>query len=228
MGKSSTYSNTLLKLLFQNIAMANYGDASGIQPSAAAGSYYPCLFTGDPAGDDATVNECNYTGYTRAPAVARSSGGFTVSGTSASNTALVSFPACTGGTNTATFWGLATASSGAAHLPYSAPLIATFYSCVGLTADNTIRAPGHALSVNDTVEFVTSSFGSLPGGISSNTVYYVKTVSGNTLTLSATLGGATLTISSDGVGCFGKIATLAISNGITPQFLAGQLVVQEV
>jgi hypothetical protein len=228
MGKSTTYATNLLKLILQNIALSNYGDASGIQPSATAGSYYPVLFTGDPGtSDDATVNEANYTGYTRAPGIVRSAAGFTVASGSGSNAALVSFPACTGGSNLITHWGLATASSGAAHLPYSAPLISAYFDCVGVTSGNLFTAPGHTLSVNDPIQFINAPGGTMVGGVSTGTTYYVKTVSSDTFTISATLGGSTLTVSSDGSAIVGKISTLSVSNGITPQFAIGQLVVTE-
>lgn len=74
-------SNTLinqLKLLFQNLAWANVGDAGGLQPSATAGNLYVSLHTDDPgAGGDQTTNECAYTSYARV-AVARSAAGWTV------------------------------------------------------------------------------------------------------------------------------------------------------
>jgi hypothetical protein len=96
-----------------------------------------------------------------------------------------------------------------------------------VTSGNLVTAPGHTLSVNDPIEFVSAPGGVLPGGISIGTIYYVKTVSGDTFTISATLGGSTLTITSDGSVVVGKIATLAVSSGITPQFLAGQLTITE-
>lgn len=58
-----------LKLLFQNLAAAGIGDASGLQPSAVAGSLYVSLYTAS--------GECAYTSYARV-AVARSAGGWTV------------------------------------------------------------------------------------------------------------------------------------------------------
>jgi hypothetical protein len=58
----------------------------------------------------------------------------------------------------------------------------------------------HNLAVNDKVRF-SNSGGALPGGISADTTYFVKTVpTGTTLTISATLGGATLDITSVGTG----------------------------
>jgi hypothetical protein len=225
--KSTLYSTNLLKLIFQNVALAGYGDVTGVRSSSTAGSFYVGLHTGDPGlTDDQTVNEATYTGYAR-QAVARSSGGWSVTSGVVSNNANVTFDPCTGGSNIITHFSVGTASSGAGHCPYSFPLISSYFDCVAVTSGNLITAPGHSLVVNDPIEFVSAPGGVLPGGISIGTIYYVKTVSSDTFTISATLGGSTLTISSDGSVIVGKIATLAVSSGITPQFLAGQLTITE-
>lgn len=61
------------------------------------------LHTADPgeAGTSST-SECAYTSYALVQ-VNRNSGGWTVSGNQASNTALIQFPQCTGGSETATY-----------------------------------------------------------------------------------------------------------------------------
>ena len=51
--------------------------------------------------------------------VARTSGGWTVSGSQVVPAAIISFPTATGGTETATHFGIGTASSGAGKLLYS-------------------------------------------------------------------------------------------------------------
>lgn len=120
MSKSDTWENGLLLLLFNNTAFAGVGDTNGLQPSATAGSLYVSLHTADPgeAGNQST-NEISYTGYARV-AVARSSGGWTVTGNSVSPAATVSFPRSTGGTGgTVTHVGIGTAASGAGKLLYS-------------------------------------------------------------------------------------------------------------
>ena len=106
----------LLDLLFLNIDWANIGDAAGLQNSATAGSFYISLHTADPgeAGSQ-TTNEVAYTSYARV-AVARTAGGWTRSVSTVSNTALVQFPQATGGTATATHFGIGTDSSGAGNL----------------------------------------------------------------------------------------------------------------
>ena len=48
MSKSNTFENDLLQLLFNNVDIADIGDAAGIQNSATAGSLYLALHTADP------------------------------------------------------------------------------------------------------------------------------------------------------------------------------------
>jgi hypothetical protein len=106
----------LLDLLFLNTDWAGIGDAGGLQNSAAAGSFYISLHTADPgeAGSQ-TTSEVAYTGYARV-AVARTAGGFTRTVSTVANTALVQFPQATGGTATATHFGIGTDSTGAGNL----------------------------------------------------------------------------------------------------------------
>jgi len=110
MSKSNTQETAYLKLVFQNIAMANVGDAAGIQPSAVAGSLYVALYEDDPLDTDLGT-EATYTSYARV-AVARAVGGWTVSGNQASNTATITFVTSTGGSSTVTHFGVRTALVG--------------------------------------------------------------------------------------------------------------------
>lgn len=119
MSASNSMENSVLLLYFNNTAHANVGDASGLQPSGTAGSLYVSLHTSDPGeGGSQTTNEANYTSYARV-AVARSGAGWTVSSANASNAAAVTFPTCTGSSNTITHFGIGTASSGAGVLLFS-------------------------------------------------------------------------------------------------------------
>lgn len=123
MSKSNTFENDLLLLLFNNTAITLIGDAAGLLPSATAGSLYVSLHTSDPgeAGGQ-TTNETSYTNYAR-QAVARSGAGWTVSGDTASNAALLQFPTCGASGATLTHFGIGTASSGGAgKLLYSGEL----------------------------------------------------------------------------------------------------------
>ena len=123
MSMSNAFETELLDLIFNNAAIANIGDAGGLQPSATAGSLYVSLHSADPgeAGTQLT-SEVAYTNYARV-AVARSAGGWTVSGNTASNTALIQFPQCGASGATATYVGIGTvAEPGAGLLLYSGQL----------------------------------------------------------------------------------------------------------
>lgn len=114
--KGNTFENDLLKLVFQATAIANIADNAASSPLT---NLYFGGHTADPgeAGDQ-TTSECAYTSYARV-AVARTSGGFTVTANSASPVATVSFPPGTGGSGTMTHFSVGTASSGAGKLLYS-------------------------------------------------------------------------------------------------------------
>lgn len=121
MSKTNAWENGLLLLVFNNTNFANVGDATGLRGSSSAGSFYVSLHTGDPGETgDQTTSEATYTSYARV-AVARSGAGFTVTNDSVSPAADVTFPASTGGTNTITYFGIGTASSGAGVLLYKGP-----------------------------------------------------------------------------------------------------------
>ena len=83
MAKSSAFANAHLLLVFNNTNIALVGDATGLRGSTTAGSLYLSLHTADPGtSGDQTTNEIAYTGYARV-AVARTSGGFVVTGNAA-------------------------------------------------------------------------------------------------------------------------------------------------
>jgi len=125
MSKSNTFENDLLQLIFNNVDIADIGDAAGIQNSATAGSLYLALHTADPGeAGNATTNECAYTSYARV-AVARTVGGWTVATNTATNAALAQFPECTGGSETITHVSITVAASGASKILYSGALTAS-------------------------------------------------------------------------------------------------------
>lgn len=127
--KGSTFCNDFLQLVFKAVGIANIADNASSSPLT---NLYFAIHTADPtAGGNATSNECNYTGYARV-AVARPAG-FTVVGNSVSPAATVSFPACTGGTNSATYFSVTTASSGATKLLYVGPISPTISISNGVT-----------------------------------------------------------------------------------------------
>lgn len=226
MGKGNTFAGELLAHIYTNTAVALIGDASGLQPSAAAGSVYLSLHTADPgAGGAQNTSECAWTGYARV-AVARSGAGFTQTGQQVVNAADINFSPCTAGSETATHWALGTASSGAGKILHSGPLASGAKLFTATTAD-TLTVPGNTFAVDDRVVCNAVPGISLPTGLTGGTVYWVKTSSGDAITLSTTQGGATLDITAAGGGRIALSKQLAISAGITPKVASGQLLVTE-
>lgn len=133
MSKSDACENGLLLLIFNNTNFANVGDATGLRGSTAAGSFYVSLHTADPAeGGNQASNEAAYGGYARV-AVARAAGGFTVTGSSVSPTANITFPPGISGAGTATHFGVGTALTGAGVLLYSGTIAPNIVLGNGIT-----------------------------------------------------------------------------------------------
>ncbi len=102
MAIGGTSETAILALIYNATAWANYADNASGTPQTQIGV---ALHTADPgtSGTQST-SEIAYTSYTRSN-VARTSGGWTISGTgpaSCSPVANISFPAGTGGSGTAT------------------------------------------------------------------------------------------------------------------------------
>lgn len=116
MSKSDTFENDLLKLIFNATPIANIGDNAATGPLT---NLYVALHTADPgeAGVQ-TTSEAAYTSYAR-QAVARTSGGFTITANSVSPAADIDFPAATGGAETITHFSIGVAASGATKILYS-------------------------------------------------------------------------------------------------------------
>jgi len=134
MAKGTTFQNALLQLLFQNANIANLGDATGVRGSAAAGALYWSLHTADPSAGTQSTSEIGYTSYARTSKNrASGAGGFTITGNSVSPTDTVSFPAGTGGSGTASHFGLGVASAGASLLLYAGTVTPNIVTGNGVT-----------------------------------------------------------------------------------------------
>lgn len=132
MSAGNTFENELLLLIFNNDAVADIGDASGLQPSSADGNLYVALHTANPgeAGNQST-SEVSYTGYAR-EAVPRTTGGWTVSANSVDNAAAITFGECTAGSATATHFSIGTAASGTGKIIVYSSLTASLAIGVGI------------------------------------------------------------------------------------------------
>jgi hypothetical protein len=133
MAKTNAYEAALLDLIFINTNIANLGDATGIRGSVTAGQLFVSLHTADPgeAGTQ-TTSEVVYTGYARV-GVNRSGSDFTRINNSISPAANIDFPACTGGTATATHFGIGVASTGGSTLLYRGAISPTISIASGVT-----------------------------------------------------------------------------------------------
>lgn len=130
MSKGNTFENDLLKLIFNGTAIANIADNAGTSPLT---NLYVSLHTADPGetGNQST-SEAAYTSYARV-AVARTTGGWTVTNNSVSPVANIDFPAATGGSETETHFGVGTASSSTGKLLYSGTVTPNIAVSSGVT-----------------------------------------------------------------------------------------------
>lgn len=130
MSKSNACENALLLLLFNATTFANVAINATSSPIT---NIEVSLHTADPgeAGDQ-TTSEATYTSYARV-AVARTSGGWTVTANSVSPVADITFPAGIGGSGTVTHGGVGTAHTGAGVLLYSGTVTPNIPTGNGIT-----------------------------------------------------------------------------------------------
>jgi hypothetical protein len=129
----------LLSLICENTDMTGIGDAGGLRGSAVAGSLYVSLHSADPGETgDQTTNEITYTTYARV-AITRAGASWNVAvadPATAKNAAAVTFPACTVGSVTASYFGVGTvALPGAGKLLFSGVLSTPLAISPGVTPE---------------------------------------------------------------------------------------------
>lgn len=106
----------------------------------ANGNLFISLHTGDPGeSGNQQSSECAFGSYARVT-VARSGSGFTVSGDTATNAAVISFPECTSGSETVTHVAIGTAVSGTGQILYKGALTASRAVSSGITLQFAIGA----------------------------------------------------------------------------------------
>jgi len=128
--KTNTWAADVLDLLFNAVPIANIADNAASSPIT---NLYVSLHTASPGvSGNQTTNEAAYTGYARV-AVARSSSGWVLTGETINPNAVISFPAATGGTETETYFGIGTASSGSGVLLYFGTITPNIAVSTGVT-----------------------------------------------------------------------------------------------
>lgn len=133
MSIADTTESALLALIFNATAWANYADNAASVPQT---NIHVALHTADP-GDAGTMStsEAAYTSYARTN-VARTSGGWTVSGTAPTQVvpaATISFPAGTGGSGTVTHFSTGKTGGGAAAILFSGTVTPNIVTGNGVT-----------------------------------------------------------------------------------------------
>ncbi len=138
MSISDTTESAILSLVFNATAWANYADNAASSPQTNIAC---ALHTADP-GDTGTqtTSEAAYTSYGRTN-VARTSGGWTVSGTtSVSPVANIDFTAGTGGSGTITFFSTGKTGGGATAILWSGTVTPNIVSGNGVTPRLTVAS----------------------------------------------------------------------------------------
>lgn len=143
MSLGDTAESDWLLLLFNNTNWANVGDATGLRGSSTAGSFYTNTHTANPGETgNQTTNVSAYTSY-NSVATARSSAGWTISGTAptqAANAAATTFPACTGGSETETHFSIGRASSSTGEILFYGALTSSLAVSNGITPSFAINS----------------------------------------------------------------------------------------
>lgn len=123
MSKGNTFENDVVKLVFNGTAFSWNANSD----------VYVSLHTANPdETGNQTSSECAFGSYAR-QAVARTSGGWTVSGNQATNAATISFPECTSGSETVSHFAIGTAVSGTGQILYKGALTASRSVSSGIT-----------------------------------------------------------------------------------------------
>jgi hypothetical protein len=227
-------STSILGLIFNATAWTSIAQNSG----SPATNLYVSLHNADPgASGNQTSNETVYTNYARI-AVARTSAGWTVGGSSptinVTNAVAVTFAQCGATGDTLTHWGLGLSLSGAGTLLGSGPIGAgpvTEFTCTA-ASPGVVTIPGNSLALNSRLSLYASAgvpFPTLSSG-SEGTVYYVGTLPGGAgqITLSTTAGNSTPVNCSVAGGGYSVVQSpLVVSNGVTPAFAAGTLILYQ-
>ena len=130
--KTTAWATDVLGLFLNAEAIANIADNAGSGPLT---DLYVSLHTTSPGvGGNQTTNEAAYTSYARV-AVARSSGSpaWTVTGDAAVPNSVITFPTATGGSETETYMGIGSASSGSGVLYYFGSISPSIVVSSGVT-----------------------------------------------------------------------------------------------
>lgn len=138
-GKGNNNSIGFLEMIFQAVQSTDYVGLVRNDTSPLT-NLYVSLHTANPgATGNQTTSEAAYTSYARV-AVARTTGGWSITGETISNVAAVSFPAASGGSESETYCGIGTLSSTAGVLLWFGALTSPLAVSSGVTPSFAIGA----------------------------------------------------------------------------------------
>lgn len=130
MSIADTTETAILALIFNATAWANYADNAASSPQT---NISVALHTADPTDSGTqSSSESGYTSYARV-SVARTSGGWTVTGGSVSPVASIDFPAGTGGSGTITHFSAGKTGGGTSAILWSGTVTPNIVSGSGVT-----------------------------------------------------------------------------------------------
>lgn len=129
-GKSSTFDNQFLQLIFNAVAITGLATNATSSPLT---TLWVSLHTADPtATGNQSTSEATYTSYARV-GVARTSGGWVITGSSVSPVSNIVFPQATGGSSTITNFSVGTAQTGTGQILYTGSVSPTITVTTGIT-----------------------------------------------------------------------------------------------
>lgn len=222
--KSNALENAWLKLYFNATAIADLAENDTTSPAADIQVAAHTAFPG--RGSAQNVNEAAYGGYLR-KAVARTTGGWTVTANSVSPVAAIVWPTCTSGNELLQFWSLGLGESGATAIDYIGVIGSKLGAATVLASDVFTIPDSTGLAVDDRITFFAVSGQTMPAGITEGVVYFVKTVSSSDVTVSATLGGSVVNITAAGQCYAFKVTPLTIGPLTTPSLSTDTAIIED-
>jgi hypothetical protein len=190
------------------MAIGSFSDAAetdilskefGATNYTAPATHYVGLSSTSPGDTGSGITEPS-TGSYAGQTLTNNTTNWGVTGDTAQNNTAISFPQAT-----APGWGarlrywFIKVTNGAGALRAWGQLVGSYLDFTADSSTDTITSTSHGY-VNGTPVLVESQGGSLPGGLSADTTYYVINATTNTFKLSATLGGSAIDLTSNGTG----------------------------
>lgn len=178
-----------------------------------------------------TCTELSYTGYSDRPVLnlAAATNTTPAGGRQRSNSGSVVFSVNTGSAQTAVAWAVYSAATGGS--PLRIVPLGTYSSVTAIARSDTedFYAPGHGLSAGQRVWALPTTAGSLPGGVSMNTTYWVISagLTTDSLRLSTSSGGSSIDVTGWGAAVLVPYTPVQIDTGTQPVFAVGSLVLRQ-